>query len=153
MKFYFDKIFSLSYMGKICHLLYFLLLLWYKDSFIDSYCLLQIDYASFPLSLSWVESVLYINCQSTWSVGTLYSLQYPYGYRHGYGVWICMVCEDTPHSVISIWKQIWLHVHLLSLLHSLDIKIDLFKIHIIYHNSKILNIKSFNFEIISFSMV
>ena len=45
-----------------------------KDTFIDSYCLLQIDYASFYLSLLWVDSVLYINCQFTWSVGTLHTL-------------------------------------------------------------------------------
>ena len=44
-----------------------------KDTFIDSYCLLQIDYASFCLSLLWVDSVLYINFQSTWSVGTLHN--------------------------------------------------------------------------------
>ena len=72
MKFYFDKIFSLSYVGNLCHLQNFVLLLQYKDTFIDNYCLLQIDYASFHLSLLWVDSVLYINCQSTWSVGTLY---------------------------------------------------------------------------------
>ena len=41
-----------------------------KDTFIDSYCLLHIDYVSFHLSLLWVDSVLYINCHSTWSVGT-----------------------------------------------------------------------------------
>ena len=51
-----------------------------KDTFIDSYCLLLIDYASFCLSLLWIDSVLYINCQSTWSVGTLHILSYPYGY-------------------------------------------------------------------------
>ena len=45
-----------------------------KDTFIDSYCLLQIDYASFCLSLLWVDSVLYINSQSTLSVGTLQTL-------------------------------------------------------------------------------
>ena len=44
-----------------------------KDTFIDSYCLLQIDYASFHLSLLRVDSVFYINCQSTWSVGTLHT--------------------------------------------------------------------------------
>ena len=71
MKFDFDKIFSLSYMGKLCCLQNFMLLLWYRDTFIDSYCLLQIDYASFGLSLLWVDSVLYINCQYTWSVETL----------------------------------------------------------------------------------
>ena len=119
MKFYFDKIFSLSYMGKICYLQNFILLLWYKDSFIDSYCLLQIDYASFHSSLLWVESVFYINCQSTWSVGTL---------QYGYGVWIYMESGDTLHNTISIWKPIWLHVCILLLLHTLDIKIDLFKI-------------------------
>ena len=41
---------------------------------------------------------------STWSVDTLYITVYPYG--HGYD----------------------LHVHILSLLHTLDIKIDRFKI-------------------------
>ena len=41
---------------------------------------------------------------STWSVETLYI---PY---------------------ISIWTWLCLHVHILSLLHTLDIKIDLFKI-------------------------
>ena len=44
-----------------------------KDTFIHSYCLLQIDYASFHLSLLRVDSVFYINCQSTWSVGTLHT--------------------------------------------------------------------------------
>ena len=39
-----------------------------------------------------------------------------------------MECGDTLHSIISIWTWIWLHVHILSLLHTLDIKIDLFKI-------------------------
>ena len=51
MKFDFDKIFSLSYMGKLCCLQNFILLLSYKDTLIDSYCLLQIDYASLDLSL------------------------------------------------------------------------------------------------------
>ena len=73
MKFGCDKIFSLSYMGKFCHLQNFILLLSYKDTFVDSFCLLQIDYASFHLSLLWVDSVLYINCQSTWSVGSLHT--------------------------------------------------------------------------------
>ena len=59
MKFDFDKIFSLSYMGKLCHLQNFILLLWYKDTFIDSYCLFQIDYGSFHLSLLWIDSVLF----------------------------------------------------------------------------------------------
>ena len=68
MKFDFDKIFSLSYIGKLCHLQNFILLFCYKDIFIDSYCLLQIDYESFHSSLLRVNSVLYINCQSTWSV-------------------------------------------------------------------------------------
>ena len=31
----------------------------------DSYCLLQIDYASFCLSLLWVDSVLYITTYET----------------------------------------------------------------------------------------
>ena len=44
-----------------------------KDTFIDSYCLLQIGYASFHFSLSWVDYILYINCQSTWSVGTIHT--------------------------------------------------------------------------------
>ena len=65
MKFDFDKIFSLSYIGKLSHLQNFILLLCYEDTFIDSYCLLQIDYASFHFCLLWVESVLYINFQST----------------------------------------------------------------------------------------
>ena len=73
MKFDFDKIFSLSYMGKLCHLQNFILLLLYKDTFIDSYCLLQIDYVSFHFSLLWVDSVFYINSQSTWSVGILHT--------------------------------------------------------------------------------
>ena len=73
MKFDFDKSLSLSYIGKLCHLQNFVLLLRYKDTFIDKYCLLQIDYESFCLSLLWVDSVLYINCQSTWSVGTLHT--------------------------------------------------------------------------------
>ena len=60
MKFDFDKIFSFSYMGKLCHLQNSILLLWYKDTFIDSYCLLQIDYVSFCLSLLGVDSVFYI---------------------------------------------------------------------------------------------
>ena len=130
MKFDFDKIFSLSYMRKLCHLQNFILLLWYKDTFIDSYCLLQIDYASFHLRLLWVDSVFYINCQSTWSVGTLHTLYYPYGYKYRYGctVLVYMACGDTLHSIMSIWTQIWLHVCILSLLHTLEIKIVLFKI-------------------------
>ena len=73
---------------------------------------------------------MHTECGSTWSVATLHTLQYPYGYRHGYGygVWICMECANTLHSIVSIWTQIMLHVYILSLLHSLDIKIDLFKI-------------------------
>ena len=74
MKFDFDKIFSLSYIGKLSHLKNFILLICYKDTFIDSYSLLQIDCESFHFCLLWVESVLYINCQSTWSVGTLHTL-------------------------------------------------------------------------------
>ena len=105
MKSDFDKIFSLSYMAKLCHLQNFVLLLSYKDTFKDNYCLLQIDYASFHLSLLWVDSVLYINCQSTWSVGTLHTLQYPNGCNYGYGytVLLYMECGDTLHSIISIW--------------------------------------------------
>ena len=69
-------------------------------------------------------------CGSTWSVAMLHTPKYPYGYRHqyGFGVWIYMECGDTLHSIISIWTWIWLHVCILSLLHTLDIKIDLFKI-------------------------
>ena len=51
MKFDSDKIFSLSYIGKLSHLQNFVLLLCYEDTFIDSYCLLQIDYASFHFLL------------------------------------------------------------------------------------------------------
>ena len=65
MKCDFDKIFSLSHVGKLCHLQNFVLLLRYKDTFIDSYCLLQIDYVSFCLSLLWVDSVLYITTYET----------------------------------------------------------------------------------------
>ena len=65
MKFDFDKIFSFSYMGKLCCLQNSILLLWYKDTFIDIYCLLQIDYASFCLSLLGVDSVLYITTYET----------------------------------------------------------------------------------------
>ena len=36
--------------------------------------------------------------------------------------------EDTLHYIISIWTWIWLHVCILSQLHDLDIKIDLFKV-------------------------
>ena len=85
IKFDFENIFSFSYMGKLCCLQNFVLLLWYKDTLIDSYCLLQIDYAYFCLCLSWFDSVFYINCQCTWSVWMLHTLLYPYGYRHGYG--------------------------------------------------------------------
>ena len=69
-------------------------------------------------------------CGSTWSVATLQTLKYPYGYRHGYGygVWIYMGCGDALYSTISIWILIWLHVNILSLLHTLDININLFKI-------------------------
>ena len=45
-----------------------------------------------------------------------------------YKLSIYMECGDTFHSIISIWTWIWLHVHILSLLHALDINIDLFKI-------------------------
>ena len=45
-----------------------------KDTFIDSYCLFENDYSYFCLSLILVVSVLYINCQSTLRVGTLYTL-------------------------------------------------------------------------------
>ena len=69
-------------------------------------------------------------CGSTWSVATLQTLKYPYGYRHGYGygVWIFMECGYILHSTISIWIWIWLHVNILALLHTLEIKINLFKI-------------------------
>ena len=36
--------------------------------------------------------------------------------------------ETLLHFLISIWTQIWLHVCILSLLHTLDIKTDLFEI-------------------------
>ena len=65
MKFDFDKIFSLSYMGKLCHLQNTILLLWYKDTITDSYCLLQIDYLSFCSSLLWVDSILNITTYET----------------------------------------------------------------------------------------
>ena len=65
MKFDFDNIFSLSYMQKLCHLQNCVLLLWYKDTFIDTYCLLQTHYASFHLSLLWVDSVLNITTYET----------------------------------------------------------------------------------------
>ena len=44
------------------------------------------------------------------------------------GVWIYMEWGDTLDSTMSIWTQIWLNVCILSLIHTLDIKIDLFKI-------------------------
>ena len=71
-----------------------------------------------------------MKCGSTWSVATPDTPQYPYGYRHGYGygVWMYMECGDTLYSIISILTWIWLHVHILSLLHTLDIKLHLFKI-------------------------
>ena len=111
MKFDFNKIFSLNYMRKLCLVQNFILLLWYKDTFIDSYCLLQIDYVSFHLSLLWVDSVLYINCQCTWSVAKLHTFHniHVIVYGHGYGcrVWIYMECGDTYiHSIISIWTWI-----------------------------------------------
>ena len=157
-------------MGTFCHLQNVVLLLWYKDTFIDSYCLLQNDYTYFHLCLLWVESVLYINCQSTWSVLILHTLQYPYGYRqgYGYGVWIYM---DTPQSIISIWIQTWIRImdlhgvwrHLT--FHNIHMDTDIApclhlinvtyfryqnRYHIISHNSRILNIKSLNFEIYVF---
>ena len=73
-----------------------------KNTFIDNYCLFQIDYASFCLSLIWVDSVLYINCQSTWSVGTLCTLYYTYRY----GVLVYMECGDALPSIIPIWTWI-----------------------------------------------
>ena len=76
MKFDFDKIFSLSYMGKLCHLQNFILLLWYKDTFIDSYYLLQIDYTSHHLSLLWVDHVLYITTYETMH-NILFLLKFP----------------------------------------------------------------------------
>ena len=39
-----------------------------------------------------------------------------------------MKCGDALPSIISIWTWIWLHGNRLSLLHTLDIKIDLFKL-------------------------
>ena len=59
-----------------------------------------------------------------------------------------MECGDTLHSIISIWTQKWLLVCILSLLHTLDIKNRPIQnwYYIIYHNSRILNIKSLNFE-------
>ena len=51
MKIDFEKIFSLSYMEKLCDLQNFILLLSYKDTLKENFCLLQIDYASFHLSL------------------------------------------------------------------------------------------------------
>ena len=39
-----------------------------------------------------------------------------------------MECGDALHSKISIWTRIWLCGHIFSLLHTLDIKIDQFKI-------------------------
>ena len=39
-----------------------------------------------------------------------------------------MECGDALHSKISIWTWIWLHGHILLILQSLDIKIDLSKI-------------------------
>ena len=99
-----------------------------------------------------------VECEPTWSVGTLHTSKYPYrykyGYGYGYGVWVYMECRNTPHSIICIWIETWIwiqsmdlhgvwrhftsqqihmdmdmvHVCILSLLHTLDIKIDLFKI-------------------------
>ena len=86
MKFDFKKIFSLSYMGKLCCLQNVLLLLWYKYTFIDSYCLLQYDYIYFHLCLLWVDSVIYINCQSTCGYRHrvyLVPWRSPCGYKHG----------------------------------------------------------------------
>ena len=91
MKLYFDKIFSLSYMGKLCNVQNFILLLWYKDTFIDSYCLLQIDYSNF-----FFELIMGWQC-------TLYKLS------------IYMLCGETPHFVISIWIQIWIWIQSVSL--------------------------------------
>ena len=39
-----------------------------------------------------------------------------------------MESGDALPSIISIWTWIWLRGHILSLLHTLDIKIDIFKI-------------------------
>ena len=74
MKFEFDKSFSLSDMGKLCHVQNFILFLSYNDTFIDSYCLLQCDYTYFNLNLLQADSVLNINCQCIWTVGTLHTL-------------------------------------------------------------------------------
>ena len=177
IKFDFDKIFSLSYMGKLCQVQNFVLLLLYKDTFIDSYCLLEIYYASFHLSLLWVGNALYITCQSTWNVGKLLTSEYPYGYKYGYRykVWVYMVFGNTPHSVISIWIETWIWIWSVSLhgvwryftFHNIHMDIDVVaclhiitvtyfryqnrpienRYHIIYHNSRILNKKSLNFEI------
>ena len=51
-----------------------------------------------------------------------------------YKLAIDMEFGDTLHSIISIWTWIWLDVHILSLVHTLDIKIDLFKIGTILFN-------------------
>ena len=86
-----------------------------------------------------------------------------------------MECGDTPHFVISIWIQIWLWIwgidlhgvwrHFTS--HNIHMDMDMagclhaitvtyfrynnkpiqHRYHIIYHNSRILNIKFLNFEI------
>ena len=149
MKFDFEKIFSLSYMGKLCNVQNFVLLLWYKDTFIDSYCLLQIDYSNF-----FFELIMGWQC-------TLYKLS------------IYMLCGDTPHFVISIWMQTWIWIMDLHgmlrhfIFHNIHMGTDMApclhiitvtyfryqnrpiqnRYHIIYHNSRILNIKSLNFEI------
>ena len=86
-----------------------------------------------------------------------------------------MECGAAPHSVISTWIQTWIRIQSIDLhgvwshftFHSIHMDTDMapclhiftvtyfryqnrpiqYRYHIIYHNSRILNIKSLNFEI------
>ena len=111
-------------MGKLCHLQNFILLLSYNDTFIDSYCLLQCDYTYFHLNLLWVDSVVYIKCECKWSVGHL-----------------------TFHNIhMDMDMALCLHIITVTYFRYQNRGIQN-KYHNIYHNLRILNLKSLNFEI------
>ena len=88
------------------------------------------DTPHFIISI-WIHIWIWI-----WSVGlhgvlqhsTLHNIHMDTDMDMDMEVWIYMECGDILHSIISIWTWIWFHDCILSLLHTLDIKIDLFKI-------------------------
>ena len=111
IKFVFDKIFSLSYMGKLgcCKILYYLYDIRILSQIVIVYCTLIMSlfiYAYYGLT---VYSIKTVNLHEVWGHSTLCNIHIDkYGY--GYEVLGYMDCGNTPYSIISIQIQTWIWI-------------------------------------------